>query len=207
MINARPIWLKPALLAVALPLLAMTVSACATLTAEQDQVAITGLLQDRKAETVPKGDEALAEICTEPASQPTRFWLSRLSRSGPVLTERIERSLVNQGVLRLVETRLLWVLKSRTYPPASGIEQREVRQRILTLLDNTEIPDPRDALLVGLLRASGLVDRLLDEPELSRLRARIDQISNLEEISRELTWTVQELRVLLSAMTELEAEQ
>lgn len=155
----------------------------------------------------PVLDEALAEICTESASQPTRFWLSRLSRSGPVLTERIARSLVDQGVLRLVEKRLLWVLKSRTYPPASGIEQREVRQRILTLLDNTEIPDTRDALLVGLLRASGLVDRLLDEPELSRLRARINQISNLEEISRELTWTVQELRILLSAMTELEAEQ
>jgi hypothetical protein len=48
---------------------------------------------------------------------------------------------------------------------------------------------------------------LLDEPQLSRLRARINQISNLEEISRELTWTLQELRILLSAMTELEAEQ
>ena len=75
------------------------------------------------------------------------------------------------------------------------------------LLDNTEIPDTRDALLVGLLRASGLVDRLFDEPELSRLRSRINQISNLEEISRELTWTVQELRILLRAMAELEAEQ
>ena len=152
-------------------------------------------------------DEVLAEICAEPAPQPTRFWLSRLSRSTPVHPERIARSLVDQGVLRLVEKRLLWVLKSRTYPPVSGLEQREVRQRIVTLLDNTEIPDTRDALLVGLLRASGLVDRLFDEPELSRLRSRINQISNLEEISRELTWTVQELRILLRAMAELEAEQ
>ena len=155
----------------------------------------------------PVLDEALAEICAESASQPTRFWLSRLSRSTPVHPERIARSLLDQGVLRLVEKRLLWVLKSRTYPPVSGLEQREVRQRILTLLDNTEIPDTRDALLVGLLRASGLVDRLFDEPELSRLRARINQIANLEEISRELTWTVQELRILLRAMAELEAEQ
>jgi cobalt-zinc-cadmium efflux system outer membrane protein len=66
MINARLIWLKPALLAVALPLLAMTVSACATLPAGQDQAAITGLLQDRKAVTVRQGDEALAKMMAKP---------------------------------------------------------------------------------------------------------------------------------------------
>jgi Golgi phosphoprotein 3 len=160
---------------------------------------------------VPTGnpvlDEVLAEICAEPASQPIRFWLSRLSRSRSVQVERIAQGLVDLGVLRLVEKRLLWVLRSRAYPPTSGIEQREVRHRILTLLGNTEIPDTRDALLVGLLRASGLVDKLLHEPDLSRLRERIHQIANLEEISRELTWTVQELRVLLGAMTELEGDQ
>lgn len=66
MIKARPIWLKPYFLAVAMPLLAVAVSACATIPAGQDQAAITALLQNRKAETVRKGDEALAEMMAKP---------------------------------------------------------------------------------------------------------------------------------------------
>ena len=66
MINDRPIWLKPALLAVTLPLLAMTVSACATMPTGQDQAAITGLLQDRKALTVRQSDDGLASLMAKP---------------------------------------------------------------------------------------------------------------------------------------------
>jgi len=66
MVNRRPIWLKPALLAVTLPLLAVAVSACATLPTGQDQAAITGLLQDRKAVTVRQGDDGLAALMTKP---------------------------------------------------------------------------------------------------------------------------------------------
>ena len=62
----RPMWLKPALLAVTLPLLALAVSACATLPTGQDQAAITGLLQDRKAVTVRQGDDGLAALMAKP---------------------------------------------------------------------------------------------------------------------------------------------
>ena len=66
MVNLRHLWLKPALLAVTLPLLAVAVSACAALPAGQDQAAIRGLLLDRKAVTVGKGDEALAQMMAKP---------------------------------------------------------------------------------------------------------------------------------------------
>lgn len=152
-------------------------------------------------------DEVQAVIAASPASQPVRFWLARLSQPGPALIERITRSLVERGVLRLVEKRLLWVFKTRVYPPASGLEEREVKSRILTLLNNDDIPDPRDALLVGLLRATGLIDQLLAAPEGSPLRARINQLADLEEISRELAWFVQELRQLLENMDKLGGDQ
>ena len=66
MVNRRHLWLKPALLAVTLPLLAVALSACAALPAGQDQAAISGLLLDRKAVTVGKGDEALAQMMAKP---------------------------------------------------------------------------------------------------------------------------------------------
>ncbi len=66
MVNLRHLWLKPALLAVTLPLLAVAVSACATVPGGQDQAAISGLLRDRQAVSIRKEDAALAQMMAKP---------------------------------------------------------------------------------------------------------------------------------------------
>ncbi len=137
-------------------------------------------------------DQALAIIVAEKNSLSTSDWLSRFAHYGDTLSDKIIESLVNKGVVQLVEKRLLWVLKTRAYPATSGIEEREVRSRIMQLLNNDEIPNPSDALLIGLLRATGIMNRLLSSTELVRLQNRIDQIANLEEINRSLSASVQE---------------
>jgi hypothetical protein len=137
-------------------------------------------------------DQALAAIVAEKNSLSTSDWLSRFARHGATLSDKIIESLVNKGVVQMVEKRLLWVLKTRAYPATSGIEEREVRSRIMQLLNNDEIPNPSDALLIGLLRATEIMSRLLSSSELVRLQNRIDQIANLEEINRSLSASVKE---------------
>lgn len=137
-------------------------------------------------------DQALAAIVAEKNSLSTSDWLSRFARHGATLSEKIIESLVNKGVVQMVEKRLLWVLKTRAYPATSGIEEREVKSRIMQLLNNDEIPNPSDALLIGLLRATEIMSRLLSSSELVRLQNRIDQIANLEEINRSLSASVKE---------------
>ena len=144
-------------------------------------------------------DETLADIVSEPKQLSSEAWLRRIAEEGPVLRDRITQRLVNRGVLQSVEKRLMWVFRTRVYPPTSGIEEREVKSRIMTLLNNEDIPSPRDALLVGLLRATGMFDLLLGEPEQARLRGRIDQVANLEEIGRSLNQTVAALQVALAS--------
>lgn len=143
-------------------------------------------------------DESLAEITARPETLSTADWLRWFAAPGPVLCGRVIQGLVERGVLNSVEKRLLWVFKTRVYPPTSGIEEREVKSRVHTLLNNDEIPSPREALLIGLLRAAGLLQWLLSDPELERLRPRIDQLANLEETSRALSHTVQELQLVLA---------
>ncbi|MCX8499466.1 MAG: hypothetical protein ORN25_08865, partial [Caulobacteraceae bacterium] len=66
MVNLRHIWLKPALLAATLPVLAMTVSACATTPMGQDKAVITGLIQDREAMSVRQADDGLSAMMAKP---------------------------------------------------------------------------------------------------------------------------------------------
>jgi hypothetical protein len=137
-------------------------------------------------------DEILTEIIVETDSLSTSVWLTRFAHQGERLIELIVKGLVDRGILKSVEKRLLWVFKTRVYPPSSGIEEREVRARVMQLLNSDEIPSPHDALLVGLLRATSLMDYLLTTTELERLSTRIDNIANLEEINRSLSTSVQE---------------
>lgn len=144
-------------------------------------------------------DEVLAQIVADPAPHPSGIWIRRIGTRGHELREQVTSGLVTRGVLKSVEKRLLWVFKTRAYPPTSGLEEQEVRSRIMTLLNNTEIPDPREALLVGLLSATNIIGHLLSKSEAQRLAPRIEQIARLEEISRSLDESVREIYLSLLA--------
>ncbi len=144
-------------------------------------------------------DGVLDRIAGASERRTTAQWLHVLSAPGGPLVELVTQRLVERGILRVEEKRLLWVFRTRVYPPTSGIEEREVKSRVMTLLNNDAIPDTRDTLLIGLLRASGLFEVLLSRPELHRLEPRIDAIAQLEEMNRALAHTITELQVLLAS--------
>lgn len=137
-------------------------------------------------------DDVLFEIDAENTNITTSAWLTRIAQKGESLNQLIIDGLVNRGILMSVEKRLLWVFKTRVYPPASGIEEREVRARVMHLINSNEIPNPRDSLIVGLLRATSLMNHLFNPATLDKLQIRIDTIVNLEEINRSLSKSVQE---------------
>ncbi len=147
----------------------------------------------------PLLDGLLGRIAASPDRRSTAQWLHVLSAPGGPLVEQVTQRLVGRGIVRVEEKRLLWVFRTRVYPPTSGIEEREVKSRVMTLLNNEAIPDTRDTLLVGLLRASGLFEVLLTRHELHRLEPRIDAIAQLEEMNRALAHTITELQVLLAS--------
>ncbi|MGK7870146.1 GOLPH3/VPS74 family protein [Falsiroseomonas sp. E2-1-a20] len=133
-------------------------------------------------------DGVLARLATGAPERTSRWWIQDLAKSGPEFRTAILDRLVAAGVLRRIEDRFLWVFPERRYPKAEGrAETAEVRRRLRGVLLEDEIPDPRDALLIGLARAAGLVPLVLDEAEAAQAAARVDQVAGLEELSRSLS--------------------
>lgn len=189
LINLPPFWLDTALAASIL----MELCLVGRLDTDPERVVVL----DATPTGSPILDEVLALIVADRGTQPSGQWIRRVGTRGPELREQVIAGLVARGVLQSVEKRLLWVFKTRVYPPTSGLEEREVRSRLMTLLNNTEIPDAREALLIGLLSATGIMGRLLSESEAARLQPRIDQIARLEEISRSLDESVRGIYLML----------
>ncbi len=142
----------------------------------------------------PTLDAVLDQLrASPPGAGSSRSWIEQLAEDAPALREALFARLVAAGVLRQQDSRFLWMLAERRYPPVSGREEREVKARLMGVLFQDDIPEPRDVLLLGLARAADLLGLFLTEEELERARPRIEQVVRLEELNRSLAAAVQEI--------------
>jgi golgi phosphoprotein 3 len=140
-------------------------------------------------------DETLAEIAAEGEQHPSGWWIAELPVRHPDMIEQMLARLVAAGILREEEFQILWVFSQRAYPQVSGREEREAKARLMSVLFSDEVPEPRDALLLGLANASGALGSILTEDEMDKAAIRIAEVAALEEIGRSVgavanqTWT------------------
>ena len=148
-------------------------------------------------DTTPTGnptlDPVLHRLRTAPAAASSRQWIEAVAAEAPALREALFARLVQAGVLRREDSRFLWMLQERRYPTVSGKEEREVKGRLLGVLFDDDIPEPRDVLLIGLCDAANLLSLVLSEAELEKAAPRIAQVAALEELNRSLAASVQEI--------------
>lgn len=87
-----------------------------------------------------------------------------------------------RGILQEKEGRLLWFRKARRYPVIDGREIREVKLRLLDVLLQEVIPDPRDLCLLSLADSCGLFPRIIPADALDLVAARFASLARMELI-------------------------
>lgn len=134
---------------------------------------------------VPVLDSSL-RLLTQETPADSRAALMLLLREGYSRREAVLDGLVAMGLLRRESGRFLRLFSGR-YPKVAGRrETDEVRRRLRALAFSQDIPDPRDALLFGLVRSAGLLRLLFSDDELDTVRNRIDLVVKLEALNRSL---------------------
>ena len=106
-------------------------------------------------------DGFLAQMATGRA--PIALKMARLRRTVKKIPDTALQRLIERGVLRREENRVLWVFGTRRYPMVENHEQQEVKLRIAALLMSDEIPDARDIVIVGLAEACGLLEHIFSK--------------------------------------------
>ncbi|MBX9596864.1 MAG: GPP34 family phosphoprotein, partial [Roseomonas sp.] len=139
----------------------------------------------------PVGDPVLhgvlARLAEPGAARTSRGWIQDFAKGAGLLRTQFPQRLVQPGVLCRVEDRFLCVFPQRRYPKAEErSEVEEVRARLRHVLLDDSIPDPRDALLIGLARATRLLPLLVSPDEAVRAAPRVERIAALEGLSRSL---------------------
>lgn len=150
----------------------------------------------------PVLDAAFARLVSENPDGTLAEWLSLLADDGAAIRDGSVARLVERGILRHEADRFLWVFATRRYPLIDGQQLEEVTSRIAALLTNDVIPDPRDIVIIALAQICGLLDRIVDDYDLSpeekeRAEERIAQIIRIDLVGRAMRVLLDDLQAAL----------
>lgn len=153
----------------------------------------------------PTGDElldsVLADIAAEPSSRSLQYWIEKNAPLSDTALESTLAGLVEKGVL----THSLggfWSLsleaKGFGTPGERAQTSAAVRQRIVDTILSDLIPDPRDAIVIGLANACDAFRSILQPEEYETARQRIEFLSQLDLVGQAVATAVTQSSLRLS---------
>ncbi|SDB03025.1 Golgi phosphoprotein 3 (GPP34) [Desulfonatronum thiosulfatophilum] len=147
----------------------------------------------------PLLDETLGRLRAVQDRQNAAYWLNEIAWQTENLRPRVLQRLVDRGVLKVEDRKILWVFAQRRYPLIDDREVKEVRARLRELIFNKEIPDAREAVLIGLVHACGMIDTLFEEHELPQVMPRVMEVARLDLIGREVDRAIRDIFMAMTS--------
>lgn len=145
----------------------------------------------------PVLDMALGALASPGAPTDARAAIVLLAREAPALRELLMQRLVAAGLLEQHARNVLWLFQPRRQPGEEGREAAsQARARIRAAVLVEEIPEPRDALLLGLVRSAGLVALVFSREELARCQRWLELVTRIESLNRSLGVAVAAVRTM-----------
>ncbi len=74
-----------------------------------------------------------------------------------------------------------------------------VRNRIRHIVLSDEIPEPRDIVIISLIKSCGLVDQIFSSQEIKKASERIYQISKMDLIGQSVSKAINELQAMINS--------
>ena len=154
------------------------------------------------ADSTPLGDAlldpVLEEIARADETHPTRFWVEHFAAQADDIREKTLARLVERAALSKPRKRAAFSRSSsqaarvRRFPMNDSKAKDDVRLRIMRVLFISDIPDPRDIVIICLADACGLFERLISVDELGQIQERVEAVSRLDLIGQSVAQAIRE---------------
>ena len=139
-------------------------------------------------------DPTLADVVRDGRVHDTGFWVAHAARRCDEIRDGALARLAGRGILESEAGGLHFlsrkVSRSRRYRTHDGMVVEHVRLRIMRVLFDNEIPDPRDIAIICLTDASGVFERILSRSDLDQVAERIALVRKMDLIGRPVTETL-----------------
>jgi golgi phosphoprotein 3 len=132
-------------------------------------------LVDQRPTGDPLLDEAQAQIQKAKRRASVVSWVGRLAQEKS--RDRVAHRLVQRGILRKAEGRVLVFFSRNTWPTVNPAPEAQLVEQMRRAIFHGETPDPHIAILIGISSPSGLLDNVFEKRELKERKDRIEEIA------------------------------
>ena len=144
-------------------------------------------------------DEILTEIHSMEKKQSISYWIISIYSRVDKIKKSITSDLVNKGIIRVENERILIVFGSKRYPIIKQKEIVEAKLRIREIIFNNEIPEIKDIVIISLLHYGSIEFILFTENEMDEYHGRIEQIAKMDMIGQAISKTISEITLAMRA--------
>lgn len=116
-------------------------------------------------------DAVLARMAGEQKVRKPAWWVGRISSEK--VRRRLLGRLADRGILSAQQVKVLGIFPATRYPEQDGGVERDLRQRVGSVLAGAE-PDTRLAMLIAVLHASGVLKKTFPEAPKERVKEITD---------------------------------
>jgi len=147
----------------------------------------------------PDDDVLDATLTTIRASRPrdSKHWVKNLGKIQ--IRNRLLDRLIERGITRREEHRILWVFPADRFPTEDAAPERALRQAIRSIVIEGATPQPRTAALIALLKAANLTGMVFAGEERKRYKSRIDAIASGELMGEAVAKAVKDAQAAVTA--------
>ena len=134
----------------------------------------------------PLLDPWLQRIAASEKCHSIAYWLLTLSDEKRDIEKAALDHLIDRGILKRQDKKILWVIGLRRYPTVHNEERIEVKTRLSRLIQSEELPTHFDATLISLLQGCYLISEVFGGDLLDGRSARIAAIADADPVGREV---------------------
>lgn len=142
-------------------------------------------------------DGALQDIEASRRARNLEYWVGRWG--GQNFKDQLIERLVNKGILKEEEHRVFWIFSRNRYPERDGAPERELRDRVRSVMLDKKEPEPRLAALICLIKACDLVGEIFTPHETELARKRLDEISEGDLVGSAVSGAVDQVQAATQA--------
>ena len=141
----------------------------------------------------PLLDPWLALIAKDTQNHSVHYWLSILANEKKEIESEALAHLIERGILKREDKKILWVLGLRRYPTIHNEERVEVRTRLGRLILSEDPPSHFDATLISLLDGCELLNTIFRGDQYAAREDRVASIAASDPVGREVAEALREL--------------
>ncbi|HEY9117295.1 MAG TPA: GPP34 family phosphoprotein, partial [Roseivirga sp.] len=118
-------------------------------------------------------------------------------KSNDIKNDTLQR-LINKGILKKEEHKILWLIPNEKYPTSDLSPENKVRKRLDDVINENSPVDPHDVMLLSLIDATDLTkEAFRDKDDYKAISKKINEVTKDIRVSQIINKSIREIQAAI----------